>query len=283
MITENGEDAYSEKIESGEIVYTDFQQTTGASITPEGCWYIAETSLVGGGKTLSYGRFIEEINTYLVIETTTDTIDLILSKVSSQNGAIAELAVNDFVIGSNGESLGISALVSQSVDGEVTYEGNTYLCVSTKVEDSEITITTLIPKQNITDNVARIKEITIVISVLLIAVSLILGLNMSKSISKEIKGLCKTLQEVVAGDFTARYRTKSKNEFRMLSDGFENLLKNIRDIFVKLFGFNKDVIKMADEVALKSSEISTAMYDIGRAQRKLGKESICRRKILKNV
>lgn len=265
LITQNGSDMYSTEIPDKEIVYEAFKNAEGALISSEGRWFITESSLTGTGKVLTYGKYLEEINTYLIIETSRETVDHILSRVSSQNGAIAELAVNGLAIVPNDEAIDLSTLGNKRSEGTVIYEGKEYLCISSDIEDTGISITTLIPKQNITDKVVRIKEITIIISILLITVSLVLGLEMSKSISKEIKGLCKTLQEVVAGDFTVRYCTKSKNEFRMLSDGFENLLKNIREIFEKLFGFNTDVLKMADEVALKSVDISIAMQDIGKS------------------
>lgn len=267
VITMNGEGIYSTKLPDGDIVFEDFAAGAGANITADGCWYIAENALEGSGEVLSYGLYVEGISAYVVLEIAQETIDAILAHISSGEGGMAELEIKGSALSSTGETIGIAQM--QKDNNEVAYHGKEYLCVSSRIANTDITISTLIPTDRITQKVVRIKQITVGMSVLLIILSALFGVEMAGGINREIRGLCKTLQQVVGGDFTARYSTKSKNEFRMLSNGFDDMLQNIRGVFGKIFGFNVDVIKMADDVAAKSWDISDAMQNIGKASEEI--------------
>lgn len=133
------------------------------------------------------------------------------------------------------------------------------------ISEAVATIRSLIPKDVVLQQVNKIKTVSVWIIALLIVVSLTLGLSVSRNISKEIRDLCKALQRVAAGDFTVRYSTKSKDEFRLLSNAIDEMLIQIRSIMERIFGFNTDVTEMSDVVAVKAAELTVSMKDIGQS------------------
>lgn len=271
FLVKNGKTIASAAL-SEDITYESYEEMmSGYTAEGEsaGYWYISLTALNGetGDGVLTYCRPVPEIEAYFVIEMTPDCVNTILNNISSQEDSLTEMTTSHGTAGLwNGEgSSQIRNLSLPDEDGEITYKGEEYLYLSSKIEGTEITIRSLIPKAALLGQVEQIKKITILIVALIILVSVLLGLPVSKNISREIRDLCKVLQKVAEGDFTVRYKTKSRNEFSQLSHALDGTLNNIQSIMRRIYQFNVSVNGMAETVAEKAEDLSVSMKDIGQS------------------
>lgn len=277
LIVKNGSGVFSSPLQEG-VTYDSYQESISAmaeSCGETGFWYISDASLNGEvqGGVLTYCRCIPEWEAFVVAEIEPDKVEEILNKVSSQEGSITEMSTV-YSSGSLCNAEGNSELGKLSLDGtegEITYKGKEYLYISSQIENSEIVIRSLIPKSILLEQVKQIKNLTILIVLLIVAVSAILGLPVSRGISKEIKDLCHVLQKVAGGDFTVRYATRSKNEFKLLSNTIDETLTKVQGIMKQIYGFNANVITTAETVAGKAAELSDSMKDIGQSSDEINK------------
>lgn len=272
LIVQNGTGVYSSEADTEAINYESYReylQSMMGEAYGESFWYIAQSSL-DGEKTdgvLTFCRVIEDYPAFLVTEVTDEVVTQILQKISSQEGSVTVLSTTYAATSLwNGKAdTGIMDLSMDEPSGEVRYDGKDYIYISRQIENTDITIRSLIPKDVVLQQVNKIKTVSVWIIALLVVVSLTLGLSVSRNISKEIRDLCKALQRVAAGDFTVRYSTKSKDEFRLLSNAIDEMLIQIRSIMERIFGFNTDVTEMSDVVAVKAAELTVSMKDIGQS------------------
>lgn len=272
LIVQNGTGVYSSEADTEAINYEsywEYLQSMMGEAYGESFWYIAQSSL-DGEKTdgvLTFCRVIEDYPAFLVTEVTDEVVTQILQKISSQEGSVTVLSTTYAATSLwNGKAdTGIMDLSMDEPSGEVRYDGKDYIYISRQIENTDITIRSLIPKDVVLQQVNKIKTVSVWIIALLVVVSLTLGLSVSRNISKEIRDLCKALQRVAAGDFTVRYSTKSKDEFRLLSNAIDEMLIQIRSIMERIFGFNTDVTEMSDVVAVKAAELTVSMKDIGQS------------------
>lgn len=272
LIVQNGTGVYSSEADTEAVNYESYReylQSMMGEAYGESFWYIAQSSL-DGEKTdgvLTFCRVIEDYPAFLVTEVTDEVVTQILQKISSQEGSVTALSTTYAATSLwNGKAdTGIMDLSMDEPSGEVRYDGKDYIYISRQIENTDITIRSLIPKDVVLQQVNKIKTVSVWIIALLVVVSLTLGLSVSRNISKEIRDLCKALQRVAAGDFTVRYSTKSKDEFRLLSNAIDEMLIQIRSIMERIFGFNTNVTEMSDVVAVKAAELTVSMKDIGQS------------------
>lgn len=130
------------------------------------------------------------------------------------------------------------------------------------INDTGISFCALIPCNNITREMAGIKTVTIVMVLIGIIVALVIGTLLAKGISGTLKHVCMNLEKVAKGDFTRTFRTKRKDELRLLTDTLNETVAEIDDIMKRVQGFSGDVSNSAKNVNDASENMSTIMQEI---------------------
>ncbi|MDO5292379.1 MAG: methyl-accepting chemotaxis protein [bacterium] len=191
-----------------------------------------------------------------------------------QSGDKENEVIKDAVVGSGtiaGEKFYKEAMESD-VDHDskyVTFHGEKYLFIYSKIGDTKTAITALIPKGVVVNQATSIKITTILISGFIIIVTIIFGLYISRRMKYGMDELDKKLDMVAQGDFTIDFGSKYQDEFGMIANKVGDTVFNLRDLITNMKSMNeqvndsaKYVTGVADEFATSSSEISTALQEV---------------------
>lgn len=128
------------------------------------------------------------------------------------------------------------AMADEEINGMkyITYQGDEYLFLYSKITDYNAMLCTLIPKSLILEQASSIKTITFLLVILAVIVAAILGTILAGHINKNIKYILAQLKKVSAGDLTTHLSTKSKDEFRLLGDGINAMIINMKNLITNV-------------------------------------------------
>lgn len=156
-----------------------------------------------------------------------------------------------------------SVAKGEIIEGEVVeHNGVDHYYYYYPIDDTGIALCALIPCDNITQEMAGIKTVTIVMVLIGIIVALLVGSVISRGISGTLNQVCGDLEKVAHGDFTRTFKTKRKDELRLLTDTLNETVAGIDDIMKRVQGFSGDVSNSAKRVNDASDNMSTIMQDI---------------------
>lgn len=115
-----------------------------------------------------------------------------------------------------------------------------------------------------------IKVNTILFTLLCGIVAVLIGTTMSGSISKVIKSITKDLKQISQGNLTVQVDVKRKDEFAIIAGDLMEMLSNMRNLIQKVTNVSNrvsdsaiNVIHTSKTISEASSEIATAIDDIG--------------------
>lgn len=130
------------------------------------------------------------------------------------------------------------------------YKGEDYLFIFNKSTTMEGMVCALVPRADIIGNVMLVKTITAIFVIAALLCSILTLILVAGGITRAISHLRKAVVQASTGDLTANFRTKRKDEFRILSYGIEDMMSNMR----KLIG-------EVQEVGNKLSNSSSGLTD----------------------
>ena len=145
---------------------------------------------------------------------------------------------------------------------EIRYQGKSYLYVYAPVGPTGIMICGLIPYSNIMEDAKAIRNITVLLVILAVAVALIVGNIIARNISETLRKMVISLEKVAEGDLTTDFVTKRKDEFLQLNDGLNYMLTGVRNIMSDVKGFGKEVYDLSGTVARTADSIHISMMGI---------------------
>ena len=228
-------------------------------------------------------KFIKA-DTFLVFDITEDTIAEVLHTMNFGDNSIKALISPDDheTVYTQREEAGTSEFIKEKVSpvfvdkdfyiasktaeeaGEeyVTYEGKTYLYVYAPVGDTGIMLCGLIPQSNIVKEVSFIRDISIFMVIIGCLTAFTIGSVIAMGMSRSAKAIARGLEAVSKGNLKQEFRTKRKDEFRLLSDSLNYTLTGIRTIVCEIRKFGKEVREMAGEVSIKSETINASVMEI---------------------
>lgn len=148
---------------------------------------------------------------------------------------------------------------------EVTYQGEKYLYIYTPVGNTQIMLCALIPYSNIVAEAMDIRNMTIIFVILAAIIAMVIGSAIAVSISKTLKVTVRSLDQVAEGNLTVSFKTKRKDEFRLLNDSLNHMLNGVRGLMTEVNGFGTEVNGLAGGVAETAENINTSMKDISNA------------------
>lgn len=190
-----------------------------------------------------------------------------------------ELPENPVFVGSDFYT---AAMESEEESGskEVTYNGEDYLFIYSKIPSQDAAICALVLNDTITAQAAEIGNITVVVVILAVIVALALGIVFASNMSGAIGYMCYKVQKVAEGDLTVSIKNKRKDEFMLLTDELGMMIKNIKHLITNVTTASDDLNIASDQVAessrmfMQTSEgIQHAVSEIEQGVAKLDEDS----------
>lgn len=159
------------------------------------------------------------------------------------------------------------SLASEDMSGvmDVTYQGKKYLYVYSKSEICNVTLCSLIPLSIVTGQAEKIKNITITLVILAALIAICIGTVITMGIQKNMKNISRKLNEVASGDLTVSVKAQGKDEFQSLAQTATNMIKNNKNLVLKLTNMVSQLEMSADDVNSASGDITDCSADIVKA------------------
>ncbi len=196
---------------------------------------------------------------YIYIDLSKDFILEALSDCEFPQGSIVGLVTSDgkeIVISEDADfSFSANQLLLSDVSTSgyhyCEYNGNTYLMLYSPVEESNSVIYTLIPKTEVIKQIGDIKTLTIGIVAITVILAFLVGLFMANGISKTIKKVNRSLENIASGDLTEEISIKRKDEFKILGQSINNMAENMKKLIINMKDVSSHVMNssgMIDQV-----------------------------------
>ena len=156
-------------------------------------------------------------------------------------------------------------------DGEeqsgYSYEtvGNaTYLFVYSKLSNNAI-ICALVPKSYIIGEADSIRQLTLFMILIAIVLDALIGLYLSRNISKPIDKISSQLAQVSTGDLTVDFSSDRKDEFGELCKSIAGTIQNIRELISQTADISGQVRNSAGDVVEHSQQMSEIASQVNSA------------------
>jgi methyl-accepting chemotaxis protein len=246
-------------------------------------WYGKHDYLDGisGVNPSDYGiiyihRFLEG-NGFLIVDVGKKATDQMLEKLDFGKKSISAIVTPDgvetyhsnikikepFFINSNFYK---DALEKGEESSEyINYKNKKYLFIYSPIGSTGLMVCTLIPQKTILAEVAGIRIITVLFTIIIILILAFTGLFISSGFSKEINAMCETFEKIAKGNLAERYSTKRNDEFGILSVSLSNMMDNICLLIDNTQGYGNMVSNSANEVLIKTGVLSEAFHNISNA------------------
>lgn len=219
--------------------------------------------------SLTYARKLVKGNGYLNLDISLSAITDILKKIPNGAGMYAALLTPDAreIVIENGEVRDTSIFLdNKSQSGTyVKWNNKTYLYTKESIGDTGLSICSLIPETIILESAREIRLVTVILVIAACVIALLVGNRIARLLSLEVKNLTHAMQVVSDGDFTAKVKSKRKDEFSRLTDRLNEMLESIRNILKMVKGFSEEVQHSSHELNDTSEKMKYSMEEINSA------------------
>lgn len=117
----------------------------------------------------------------------------------------------------------------------ITIEGREYMSSSVLSDYSGWRIISLIPQEEMFNDLANMQKITLLIITLLIIISLLLGFVVSFQIVHPLKKLATLMKLAENGDFDIKVKVNSKDEIGTLAQAFNSMISKINSLIREVY------------------------------------------------
>lgn len=152
----------------------------------------------------------------------------------------------------------IQEVIKTNTDGIVYYDYTNAegvieekYSVYQKIEGLNWYVMTSMYVSEISDQTSVLIWFTLVVALIIMAVAIFIGFLFAGSLTKPIKNILGDMEKVAAGDMTVISEVKTKDEIGDLSNQFNTMVSNIRNLI-------KNSILVTDEVALAAQTLAAA-------------------------
>ena len=122
---------------------------------------------------------------------------------------------------------------------------------------------------NSTEDSLHIKEIysniwklTALLLFIAVVISMVVGISLSKSITKPIKQLVEISKQVAEGDLTKLAATKTKDELALLVEYFNSMIFKLREIITQTAKAAEIVAETSGELSASAEEVSASAQEV---------------------
>lgn len=159
------------------------------------------------------------------------------------------------------------ALASEEEQGReyVTWQGDSYLFLYSSLRGHSAMLCTLIHKSTIVGQVTGIMWMTIIIVMIAVLIAAVLGSILSGHINKNIYQIFAQLQKVAAGDLTSSLKIKSKDEFKLLAEGVNVMIINMKNLITNVTAASNALTDSAVQISSSAETFVETSKDIQEA------------------
>jgi len=147
----------------------------------------------------------------------------------------------------------------------VDYNGKSYLYLYNQLEEQDVMVCALIPKDRITKQADEVLKITVTIVLLACFVAIFVGSKFAAGIGKTINKTNDVLHKTAKGDLTVSANLKRHDEFDQLATGINNMISGMKDLILRTTQVSKVVTGNSGEVTSNTALLLIATEDIARA------------------
>jgi len=149
---------------------------------------------------------------------------------------------------------------------EVTaYKNGEYLTVYSTIGETGYNLVGLIPTSNFSARAADIRQITLILTVLVSAFAVAVGLLMAIGISRAVSHVLQVSRQVSEGDLTVRFNGGRRNEFGTLAKAFNVVIENMRHMIGNVTESASQVNASAQTIADTSREAAVVSREVAKA------------------
>ncbi len=212
-------------------------------------------------------------NGLIVMDVSLEEIMNVLNELDTGNGSIIGFVTADGRESlTNPELLDVfterefykSAVESEDENGfsYQTYDDEEYLYLYSKVGNTGAMVCALVPKAEILKQPSAIRNLSIIFITVACIIAIVLGTIIAGGIGSAISQLVKSISLAAKGDLTAKFNTKRKDEFLILSDGLSDMTAGMSNLIGEVAGVGTKVTESADLLSVTSEKILGATKDI---------------------
>lgn len=163
------------------------------------------------------------------------------------------------------------ALNAEGAEGceQIRWQGRSYTFAYSRIGDTGAVLLTLVPTSTFLSSAKTIQLITFLMVFAALAVALVMCVFLSRSMSKGVSDITKTLDKASNGDFTATLMVKRRDELGKIAGSISNMTDSIRDLVIQMKevmetvkGATGQVSENTERLISSSDEISEAISEI---------------------
>lgn len=273
----------------GNDLYTEYRNTTQGSESAASAtgWHVygpdMESDEVIGMKTHNYSlRIVKRVNTQdavMIINLSAEYVRSAMQALNPGEGGYVALVCadgNEFYSDNKVEFdeplIYGTDFYQKAVDGKedngnemVTLNGQSYMFVYSKLSMGNVLITALIPSARLIEKSSAIKSLTTVLTIICAILALALGFLIARTMSGTIQYILRQLRKVSNGDLTVHLQAKSKDEFKLLCDGINDMVDHVKSLIKDVNEVSEEVGAAAVHVAQTSGTFMATSQDIQNA------------------
>lgn len=279
-----GKDAYQKFMDSD--IGLQFQE----NVSKKNGWFGYHTAIDemresdGGDYAFTYVQKFIKSDTFLVVDWSMQSVEDILSKINFGVNSISALISEDGreiarvrrlnadgterlekVEGNVFVNQGFyqASLSEQGIYSDyVTLNGESYLFICDKLDNSGMCLCSLIPQDNIIAEVSSIRNLTIIVVVFATILSAALCFYIAGGITKTVRILTGGLEKVSGGDLTQSFRVNRRDELGTLAKVLNDTIANIKALMADMKRFGGNVSHMSLDISEKTDALHEALQNI---------------------
>lgn len=137
----------------------------------------------------------------------------------------------------------------------VSVNKKAYMYLESKVESAGVVLCALIPKTVILEQSSGMKKITAIFVLIAGMIAIAIGSVMARGIGGTIQRINQVLERVTEGELNTGLTTKRKDEFKVLTDSINGMIKGMRGLVAKMAQVSGNVNTSAENVVLSSETL----------------------------
>lgn len=239
---------------------------------------IKSKSLWFTGKDDNYDRlyYIKQLNDNSIIVTSiyTTELDEIFEKIGTEDGGILRLcdSNNKIIYSTKDEEVGteLDTDMKKNIQGVTnnTFSSNSYLTVYNAC-DNGWNLLNSIPEGSLYKEIKKTGLLTTFLTIICVVIAGISGVFLAEKICSPLRKLVNSMNKAAEGDLTITAEVESDDEIGVLSENFNSMIGEIRNLINEAKNVSNMVMEGSEEIREMSSQsyeistsISTAMQDI---------------------
>ncbi|UCZ52166.1 methyl-accepting chemotaxis protein [Bacillus shivajii] len=160
-----------------------------------------------------------------------------------------------------------SMYASENDEGSFHYTHNgddRFLAYGT-IEHTDWKVGTVYLEERLMQESNQLLLVILIVSIIGIVLAIIITFFISQSITKPIITLKEQVNKVAEGDLTVRVNSKSKDEIGVLSNHFNRMVENMKELISSVEGSVSEVSQASQSLSALSEETTASSEEVGRA------------------